>query len=1057
MKQTLCKKFLAFVLIFGLLLPTAADIVVNAVPFSTTSEISNENPETSDDSETVKPIETVSVYELTRDSQILKHIDEDVLTANNHVARLTEEETLSSYVFLNSDGSKTVYYMDKEVKFLDQNGKIVEKDVSLTNTLGGFTTVSNDIGLLLPDNPANGINMTYNNYTVTIVPEGSPLRRTAQSNDSSVIYPDYFGSGMSLMYTPSLDGLKEDIVLSRYTGVTTFVFRLLTDGLQLLQENNRYYLAQSDTEQMRIDMGDVVAFDARGRFSVGTMDVTTVNEGQEYLLTLSVDEAFLTDETTTYPVSIAPTLTVSDNTHGAGAIEDITIYSGTPNANCDWPYLHCGYYNSTYKVARTMFRLTGLLSSSEYQSMNAGNITSAYFHIQEATGTAALPVHIYSNTGNATWTETGATWNNAGHTLGTIYATVSPGVNQAVSYNITNLVKAWKNNQESAQAGFVLVSSNETSLDKAFYSSETTTTSYRSYVVVNYQDSGTGGGDAFSESVSLSLNTTVSVSVAYSNEKRYFSFTPSVTDFYTIESSGSGPDPCVWLYSPNHAALLAEDDDSTGTYNFRLTYHLVAGATYYIAAGCSGGRTGTYSFTVTSSASGTPSKLTATTISQTRTPVIVYAYASLYYQFIAPNTGKYIFQSSNSAGDPRIWLYDSNFVSCGTNDDSGGNRNFRLEVMLNAGVTYYIAVGHFGSNTGTYGFNILIPVAIPNEINHLRNAGTALYLDLPGPDEPQYPYQCSVHKSNSERWSFQQQSNGYYTIQSQFDAMYYLGINNTNVNTDNVVMRSTVSDYTLWNIYETANGLLLIEPKMSMGTVLCVPNTSEGTALQLCWMSSDVAGRNRWQIGIQWDIELEGQQMNKWCWATAARMFASNYSTIPNARTQSAAVQAVKGSVINNGGTLAESIQATNYYGSGSIDDSTPKYVKHNSVILQESILRRYLDDGHCVHIARGWYDKDNVRSDGHAYVIVGYSTFVENRTLQYEYVIFDPWPAIPPNPWPSTPTATTGNILQRSYEWICNGRNVTIGDGMDTGIWDGFIVVKTDYSDYVLPPKWNE
>ena len=50
--------------------------------------------------------------------------------------------------------------------------------------------------------------------------------------------------------------------------------------------------------------------------------------GQQYRITLTVEEDYLTDPNTVYPVTIDPTLTVSDNTHGAGAIEDAPIYEG---------------------------------------------------------------------------------------------------------------------------------------------------------------------------------------------------------------------------------------------------------------------------------------------------------------------------------------------------------------------------------------------------------------------------------------------------------------------------------------------------------------------------------------------------------------------------------------------------------------------------------------------------------------------------------------------------------------------------------------------------------
>ena len=276
-----------------------------------------------------------------------------------------------------------------------------------------------------------------------------------------------------------------------YTGINTFSFQLETDGLNLYLENERYYLAESEEAEMRIEMGDIVSFDAHGRFSIGTMTVETVTAGEEYILTLTVDEDFLTDENTVYPVSIDPTLTVSDNTHGAGAIEDVTIYSGRPNVNGNWTYLHCGYYDSTYQVARTLVRLTGLYNDYTYRKTAPADIVSAQFHIREATGTAGQTINLYQNGGNYNWTESSATWANAGAvSTGSAVASASPSYNTDTVFNITNLLKQWKIlSINYTYAGFILQSTNETSVDKAFYSSEYSTTSYRPYVVVTYAES----------------------------------------------------------------------------------------------------------------------------------------------------------------------------------------------------------------------------------------------------------------------------------------------------------------------------------------------------------------------------------------------------------------------------------------------------------------------------------------------------------------------------------------------------------------------------------------
>ena len=422
---------------------------------------------------------------LSEDCKILNYVHAEVFGSANHVARLASEETLSSYVFLNADGTRTAYYLDEAVKFVDADGKVQEKDLTLVPTVGGYTTEKNDIGLSIPTNPASGVTLLWNNTAVRIIPQGGTVGETVVE-DNTVRYVDYYGSGMDLVYTPTLSGLKEDIVLESYVGQNSFTFMLNTGGLNLYSANGRYYLAASKTAVDRIDLGDVVTFDAKGRFSVGSMTAQTVMAGQIYRLTLTVDEAFLTDPSTVYPVSIDPTLTVSDNTHGAGAIEDVSIYQGRPTTNGNWTYLHSGYYDNNYTVSRTLIRLPGLTSNSIYQGVTANQILTAEFHIWEASGTTAANVSLKANTGSSVWTESGATWYNAGVTLGATYDTRSIGINAKATFDITQLVKDWKTGVQNAQKGFVLQSSNETSLDKAFYSSEHSNTDRRPYVEVNY-------------------------------------------------------------------------------------------------------------------------------------------------------------------------------------------------------------------------------------------------------------------------------------------------------------------------------------------------------------------------------------------------------------------------------------------------------------------------------------------------------------------------------------------------------------------------------------------
>ena len=219
------------------------------------------------------------------------------------------------------------------------------------------------------------------------------------------------------------------------------------------------------------------------------MTSQTVSAGNIYRLTLTVDEAFLTDPNTVYPVSIDPELSISDNTHGSGAIEDVGIYRGTPNATANWKYMHVGYYDDTYEVGRILVRLTGFINDECYDGLTASQIESAYFYMTEATGKAAATINLHAAAGSTTWTESGATWNNCGVTQGTLIDSVSHGRSVEAKYDITNLIRAWVSTATSPLRGFILSHAEEDTATKGFYSSEyTSNTDYRPYAKITYQE-----------------------------------------------------------------------------------------------------------------------------------------------------------------------------------------------------------------------------------------------------------------------------------------------------------------------------------------------------------------------------------------------------------------------------------------------------------------------------------------------------------------------------------------------------------------------------------------
>ena len=74
-------------------------------------------------------INAIPAYQPEGDSKILSYVHSEVFAKGDHIARLKQDETLSSYAFLNRDGTKTVYYLDEAVKFTAADGTVLEKDI----------------------------------------------------------------------------------------------------------------------------------------------------------------------------------------------------------------------------------------------------------------------------------------------------------------------------------------------------------------------------------------------------------------------------------------------------------------------------------------------------------------------------------------------------------------------------------------------------------------------------------------------------------------------------------------------------------------------------------------------------------------------------------------------------------------------------------------------------------------------------------------------------------------------------------------------------------------
>jgi len=418
--------------------------------------------------------------------RITDYVDKAQFESQNYAFRVEQDESLNTYVFQKEDGKRVVYYLDENVKFIDDNGEVKEKNLSLTSTEKGFSPACNDIDILLPTTIKESIQFNHGKFSIAITPSGNNFAE-GKSDGKSVSYTEVFGENTILRYTPLLSGIKEDIIVTDRTAPAEYSFILKTNGLFVHTDENGFYLSPNLQSEERIRLGNVVAYDAEGHESIGYLLVNTVSEGSEYVVTVSIDSDFLVNESTVFPVTIDPTFIVSDNTHGSNAIQDAPIFQNKSSINFGtFLYDRVGILDNNYGVGRTVVKLSGFTSATEYTTITASQIDSVLFYAKESSGGNTQTINLHPITGVSTWTENTVTWNTIGSSFDT---SVNFGTtmynNEWSSFDITNLVKGWKTGAYTADCGFILKNSNESN-NKCFDSCECSTTGNRPYVVMTY-------------------------------------------------------------------------------------------------------------------------------------------------------------------------------------------------------------------------------------------------------------------------------------------------------------------------------------------------------------------------------------------------------------------------------------------------------------------------------------------------------------------------------------------------------------------------------------------
>ena len=438
-------------------------------------------------SQTAEPMESAVYTEQMAREELPEIVAQEAPVNHGHVGRLENEEAdnLNQFIFLNQDGSKTMYLYDHPVKYRDEAGNI--HDISLNiadtdDTAYPFRTEANWAVTAFPRELANGITLESESAQIKmipILPENSTtvLNHMARRVDEDTVAYTY-DSATQLEYQLTYDGFKEEIVVSEYTGQTEYHFFLYTNGLALTQLDGGYYLTD-EVGNIQGSIGDIIVFTADQRNNTfGQLQAVTVKENGIYLLTIVLEADYLADPNTQYPIRIDPTININYQYSGSTAIEDTTIHSEGSSDHTLYG-LHAGLQQDT-GIARILMKFPGLDLNALGTGVTITNATVYLYDVLQQTEPMDIYCHVYP----IAWD--GETFSGSSEFAPAVgqylcRQTISYDIGATLDsphyygFNITAAVRGWLNGTYDQDKGIMfkahaVVESGETYISKTFAS-----------------------------------------------------------------------------------------------------------------------------------------------------------------------------------------------------------------------------------------------------------------------------------------------------------------------------------------------------------------------------------------------------------------------------------------------------------------------------------------------------------------------------------------------------------------------------------------------------------
>ena len=355
---------------------------------------------------------------------------------------------------------------------------------------------------------------------------------------ASVIYRDIL-DGVDLEYVAYSMNVKENIIVKEKKDSYAYSFEFKLNGLTpTLTENGDIEIKEDGSDEIKYLIPAPVVFDANGEHAPSAASAYTLTHenGKKYILTVTVDSAWMNDEQRAFPVTVDPTVESAQS-----GIVDTYINSRSSSFTGNTSVL---LYVDSWKTAYwksenlpTVPRSANIIDAT-FKITVAGYSSSSYVGVYEVITPwdSGLCSDYRSNYGDGLF-----------NSLATDYCYVTGTGNY--TFDITRIVKAWYDGNEGGDIyqygiGFAPLSGYSASV--SFHSNEASDSSARPTLTITYKDmkgvesywpiTSHSAGTAGSGSVNLANGNLVFTIPTLTATDSIFSFTPTLV--YDASMSG---------------------------------------------------------------------------------------------------------------------------------------------------------------------------------------------------------------------------------------------------------------------------------------------------------------------------------------------------------------------------------------------------------------------------------------------------------------------------------------------------------------------------------------